>query len=594
VSASNLGEPNPGALRRFLGLPPIEPATSAPRRSLTAASIPVSQKKIKRNSLSPEAWQQEAIALYSEVGELRYVANATGNAASRAYLYVGKWEAGSEEPVEQIAGVAVDAFHQFGGGPLGRAELIKRMFIQLFVPGEGFIVGFPPGVLDDGQDQIPTELVRMMDLTWHVAAGTEVKVAPTEITIDFGDRPRKFRPDEIVLVRAWRPNPFRWWQSDSPVRSNLPVLRELVGLTKHVSASIDSRLAGAGVLLLGDSFSLMAGQSPDPDDAPETDPILSALMDAMVTSIRDRDSASAVMPILLQGPDEAIDKVQHLTFSTPFDAQTKDLRDEAIRRLALGLDAPPEVLLGLGTSTHWNAWIIQDDTVRTHIDPALSLICDALTTDFLWPVLRDANVPDWAEYAIWWDTSALTQRADRSAEAIQLFDRGELTGDALRRETGFDDTDAPETDRVLELARRLVEAAPALLTDPGVEAVIEQVRLLTGDATTGPIAIDVPVPDDEPDVPVEDLPDTIDDVVTAAAVYPDDAPGGGLPPAYRPATSDDVPDGRACGNCNFYDERVIGPDGIKAYCTWWQDFVDGGFYCNAWAEIETDDADNGV
>lgn len=512
MSAQNLGEPNPGALRRFLGLPPIAAPAAQPRRSLTAASIPVSQKKIKRNGLSPEAWQQEAIDLYSEVGELRYVANATGNAASRAHTYVGRWEPGSEEPVEVLTGVAADAWRQFGGGPASRAELIKRLFIQLFVPGEGFIIGFPPGVLDDGQEEMPTELVRMMDLTWHVAAGTEVSVAPTEITIDFGDRPRKFKPDEIVLVRAWRPNPFRWWQSDSPVRSNLPVLRELVGLTKHVSASIDSRLAGAGMLLLGDSFSLMAGQSPDPDDAAETDPILSALMDAMVTSIRDRDSASAVMPIMLQGPDEAIDKVQHLTFSTPFDAQTKDLRDEAIRRLALGLDSPPEVLLGLGTSTHWNAWIIQDDTVRTHIDPAMSLICDALTTDFLWPVLRDAGVADWQSYAIWWDTSRLTQRADRSAEAIQLFDRGELTGEALRRETGFDETDGPVSDPALDLARRLIEGAPALLSDPGVDQVIAQARILIGGVAT----IDVPASDGDPAGTVDDIPDTIDDVVTAA------------------------------------------------------------------------------
>jgi len=53
-----------------------------------------------------------------------------------------------------------------------------------------------------------------------------------------------------------------------------------------------------------------------------------------------------------------------------------------------------------------------------------------------------------------------------------------------------------------------------------------------------------------------------------------------LPDAYRPATSDDVPEGRACGNCRFFDESRKQDD--KAYCTKWDDYVRGGYYCDAW------------
>lgn len=56
-----------------------------------------------------------------------------------------------------------------------------------------------------------------------------------------------------------------------------------------------------------------------------------------------------------------------------------------------------------------------------------------------------------------------------------------------------------------------------------------------------------------------------------------------LPANYRPALSDDVPEGRACGNCFFYDESRQNDEGDKAWCTKWEDFVDGGYYCNAWA-----------
>ena len=60
-----------------------------------------------------------------------------------------------------------------------------------------------------------------------------------------------------------------------------------------------------------------------------------------------------------------------------------------------------------------------------------------------------------------------------------------------------------------------------------------------------------------------------------------DAPGGGLPANYRPATSPDVPEGRACGNCIFFNEERLNAEG-EAWCEWWDAFVRGGNYCNAW------------
>jgi HK97 family phage prohead protease len=57
-----------------------------------------------------------------------------------------------------------------------------------------------------------------------------------------------------------------------------------------------------------------------------------------------------------------------------------------------------------------------------------------------------------------------------------------------------------------------------------------------------------------------------------------------LPDNYRPALSPDVPEGRACGNCVFYNEDNVQGEGddLKAYCERWDAYVNGGFYCNAW------------
>jgi hypothetical protein len=84
--------------------------------------------------------------------------------------------------------------------------------------------------------------------------------------------------------------------------------------------------------------------------------------------------------------------------------------------------------------------------------------------------------------------------------------------------------------------------------------------------------------------------DAIDQMV-AVSIAEDMEPGGerALPENYRPALAEDVPDGRACGNCVFYDDSRQNAEGTKAWCDKWDDFVDGGYYCNAWqphAEME--------
>ncbi len=61
-----------------------------------------------------------------------------------------------------------------------------------------------------------------------------------------------------------------------------------------------------------------------------------------------------------------------------------------------------------------------------------------------------------------------------------------------------------------------------------------------------------------------------------------------LPDNYRPALSEDVPEGRACGNCYFYNEEKKNADGTKAWCELWDDFVDGAYYCNRWQSEEAE------
>jgi HK97 family phage prohead protease len=76
-----------------------------------------------------------------------------------------------------------------------------------------------------------------------------------------------------------------------------------------------------------------------------------------------------------------------------------------------------------------------------------------------------------------------------------------------------------------------------------------------------------------------------------------------LPDNYRLALEEDVPAGRACGNCGFYDETDRVDD--MARCSKWDEYVRGDYYCNAWqpkgeagevgeVEDDVDDDNEGV
>ena len=80
-------------------------------------------------------------------------------------------------------------------------------------------------------------------------------------------------------------------------------------------------------------------------------------------------------------------------------------------------------------------------------------------------------------------------------------------------------------------------------------------------------------------------------VAQIAALNIAEAQDRALPTNYRPALSRDVPEGRACGNCAYYNEDKVQQAGenLLAYCTRWDDYVDGGYYCNAWQPYEEEE-----
>jgi uncharacterized protein len=79
------------------------------------------------------------------------------------------------------------------------------------------------------------------------------------------------------------------------------------------------------------------------------------------------------------------------------------------------------------------------------------------------------------------------------------------------------------------------------------------------------------------------------DQMVALSIAEEIEPGGerDLPDNYRPALDENVPEGRACGNCVFYDESNRQDD--RAWCERWEEYVRGDYYCNSWQSNDADE-----
>lgn len=546
---------------------PINPGPTAPAPApvglfsydaLTAAASRLTHKSLKergqKSGTSAQGWQADAWDMFNLVGEERFLATTLAGRMAQARIYVGRLDDNEpdNDPIPVTSGLPFEVFQTLGGGsPKARAAIVERAGQNLFMTGDCWNIGIPKSMMDppgEGEeDGAPVRSLRdgidpfaggerdedgnidLKDLVWGAYSLTEVSFDNSGMVSIQLDAARKIKAtlDEVYMIRVWRAHPEKHWEADSPTRSSLPVLRELVGLTMHVSAQIDSRLAGAGVFIVPESARrAYLTQAGIPDPADGTDPFSDAVMDVMITAINDRASAAALVPIFLTVPDDSVDKFKHMTFSTPLDDAAQSMREETIRRLALGQDAPPELLLGVGGMNHWGAWLVREDVVTTHLEPPLGILVEAWTSQFLQPILVQLGMSEEEakRYVVWYDVSHMIIRPNRTEDAFRLHDKGLISDAALRAVCNFDESDAPEiADEKLpvevQTALTLVQGAPTLLASPGLPEIVKQIRdVLQGvddapaaDPTGAEQADAEQQADDEDTDQVDVVPDTADD-----------------------------------------------------------------------------------
>lgn len=462
------------------------------KQSLTASSQRIAASSMTRASLRSEGWQDEAWDMYSLVGELQTVASKIAKQVGKVKFYVGRVAEDpmdDPEPVED--GLPGEILQVLGGSGKALRQKITRLAANLYVAGDGYLVGIPRDMVPEQAETDPTMgaftsnmtvddgAVELSDMEWRVLSIREIhRKTGNVLSVDLGEGVTvEGQLDDFFLVRVWNPHPEKAWKAHSSLEASLPILREIVGLTMYISSLVDSRLAGSGLLWIPSEISraVKIASGLDPED--EADPFTESLIESMTTPIKDRESVSAVVPLPVTAPREAIAAVRHMTFDTELSTDATDIRDRAIRRLASSIDAPPELLLGTGSANHWGAWLIQEDTVDSHVEPPAALIADALTTQLVWPILEESGMSteEARQYVVSYRVGHLVARPNKTQDAMELNSRGVVGNEALREAAEFSDEDKPTVhERVMEM----VTANPALVVDPGIRELYDQLEAL--------------------------------------------------------------------------------------------------------------------
>lgn len=414
-------------------------AAAAEPAALTAAAAQIPPDRWGRITKTAggrgQDWQAEAWDMVDLVGELSFALLWKVALISRFRLVASDLDPETGKPTghtdNQQARQLVAAI---AGGATGQSQMLARLAPLLMVPGESWLAIIYP----NGVEQ------------WAILARDEIKTRGDRVELELEDGTKYvLNKDTDSLSRIWRRDPRKASVAWSPVKAALPILRQIVRMTQNIEAAGKSRQAGNGMLLVPREMSMPTTPPPTGErDAPglpvppsqfiNANELRKSLQAAMSKAIEDPSSAEALVPIILTGPGDQLANVTHIKFDSEVSEKNLTALEKAVRRLAMTLDMPPEVLLGLADLNHWSLAGVEEEGVRWHAAPEMEVICDALTTQLLHPMLGEGS----ENVVIWYDTSDVEAEPDGVSKTRQAFIDGVARSNAYLQQLGLsEDTD---------------------------------------------------------------------------------------------------------------------------------------------------------
>lgn len=446
-----------------------EPVTHPRTRALTASGVRLrgaatrDSSYLNRISL-PE--QLRSLSYYDLIGEIRFASQFYAKLLSRVRYYPARQlEDGTTEPIE--SGAPVEILHRIQDPGGGRSRLQYDYGRMMFVTGEGVLFLHEERGIQTARFLWKDEVKRTDDGTrWQRVRSDQSAYTP---------------PQEGEAYRFWTPHPRHSDEADWPLRSVMDIAEELLILTAAVRSTAVSRMTN-GITILPSELSPNSYGAPGDDaylgdEDPESNPFMSDYIEHVSNQKENPGSAEAAMSFTLEGAYDYIDRVRWMATHDPqTDYMEKELRKEAVWRLAIGMDFPPEFLLGMTDANHWTARQVVYDMWRSYGTPVAERFADDVGDSYLRPLLEEEGYAGWEDVVVGYDDSKVVIPPDMTEIAKQALEMIAVGRSGYRALAGIDDKYAPDEDEEAFLASLKmrqavdVENGEIVITQPGPTA----------------------------------------------------------------------------------------------------------------------------
>lgn len=473
---------------------PITSAASVRERahsnSITAAVQAVSPREVA--SLMTGGANTSYWRYYRHVPDVRYTANLTGRLLSMSLPRLewmnnsGVWGIAPEPAPEPVLGALATIYDSPGG-----LEDVSRRFGQQYsVDGQAWFVTYNKGGHAVVESMSNNELGSNGQKFYR-------KVNGNGVTKDL--------PRGAKATRVWRRDPERSHLAETPLEALSADMETLIALNAALRARVRSRLASAGILFLPNSLVIASpAEAPDGTGQPNLS-VTRALLEAMAAAIENPESPEAVMPIVVEGPDDAGALIRHVTLDRLIEDNEMRLRNELRDNIRDGMDAPKNIISDeIPNVNHWNQASIKMEMWEHTVAPIGDILWEGLSQVVLRPWLEKKGVDDAFRYRWRCDRDSVQIRNNQDEKTRVAIDRNLVSDTAARRRLGISEDDAPAKDEYVRMVGQqmgIPELAFYKLDVGGID--LSQVTIRkTGPARSGngrDMPADVPGDEPEPD-----------------------------------------------------------------------------------------------
>lgn len=428
-----------------MAVPTARPPAASARQNLrivTASAMRVQPRVASTwRDRQTMPWQRKAFVYAKIIPELNYASRFYAKMLKKLLIYpaLRNPDDTSEPITEGLPVELLDRIQDPGGG---RSQILSSYGRLMFMIGEGYLLGRDCTKETERWMFVQPNELEITDsgYLWKPTTSSEGISLPKATT---------------EAYRLWTPDPEYSGEAESPMRAGIEIAEELDLLTKAVRATAVSRMLN-GLLKVPQELSF-GSDEPGEDDDPEANPFLQEMVDHITGAVENAGSAEAAAPWIAEGAWEFLDRLEWVSLhDSQNDYMENMLRKEAVDRLAIGMDLPPEILKGMAEANHWGARQIMHDTWRSHGSVVAEQFCDDLADAYLRPALREANYPDWNRVVIGYDDSLVVVPPDRTDDADKAHDRITISDREHRKAKGFPESSAPDEEETrIRLALKL-------------------------------------------------------------------------------------------------------------------------------------------